>query len=59
MRVIAGEARGRRLKSIKGILTRPTSDRIIEALFNILAPYLPVEKGLDLLLALEAWELRP
>ena len=48
MRVIAGEARGGRLKSIKGSLTRPTSDRIKEALFNILAPYLPVEKGLDL-----------
>lgn len=48
MRIIAGEARGRRLKSIKGTSTRPTSDRIKESLFNILAPYLPVEKGLDL-----------
>lgn len=48
MRIIAGEARGRRLKSIKGSSTRPTSDRIKESLFNILAPYLPVDKGLDL-----------
>ena len=48
MRIIAGEAGGRRLKSIKGSSTRPTSDRIKESLFNILSPYLPVGQGLDL-----------
>ncbi len=38
MRVIAGEFRSRRLKSIPGIETRPTPDRLRETLFNILAP---------------------
>lgn len=38
MRVIAGNARGRRLKTRKGLETRPTADRIKEALFNVLAP---------------------
>jgi len=37
MRVIAGCARGRRLKTRKGLETRPTADRVKEALFNILA----------------------
>ena len=37
MRIIAGCARGRRLKTRKGQETRPTADRIKEALFNILA----------------------
>ena len=36
MRVIAGEFRSRRLESIPGNATRPTSDRVREALFNIL-----------------------
>ena len=36
MRVIAGEFRSRRLESIPGDATRPTSDRVREALFNIL-----------------------
>jgi 16S rRNA (guanine(966)-N(2))-methyltransferase RsmD len=36
MRVIAGEFRSRRLESIPGQATRPTADRIREALFNIL-----------------------
>ena len=38
MRVIAGEFRSRRLKSIPGAATRPTPDRLRESLFNILAP---------------------
>jgi 16S rRNA (guanine(966)-N(2))-methyltransferase RsmD len=37
MRVIAGEFRSRRLKSIPGDATRPTPDRLRETLFNILA----------------------
>lgn len=36
MRVIAGEFRSRRLKSIPGLATRPTPDRLRETLFNIL-----------------------
>jgi 16S rRNA (guanine(966)-N(2))-methyltransferase RsmD len=36
MRVIAGEFRSRRLISVEGLQTRPTSDRLRETLFNIL-----------------------
>src|SRR4051812_37166824 len=38
MRVIAGEFRSRRLKSLEGLDTRPTPDRVRESLFSILAP---------------------
>jgi 16S rRNA (guanine(966)-N(2))-methyltransferase RsmD len=38
MRIIAGEFRGRVLKSPADHRTRPTSDRLRETLFNILAP---------------------
>ena len=40
MRVIAGTYRSRRLLSPPGTATRPTSDRLRETLFNILAPRL-------------------
>src|SRR2546430_17054081 len=36
MRIIAGELRSRRIKSIPGEDTRPTPDRLRESLFNIL-----------------------
>ena len=36
MRVITGTARGRRLKELEGLETRPTTDRVKEGLFNIL-----------------------
>lgn len=36
MRVIAGEARGRRLQPLGGTAVRPTPDRVREALFSIL-----------------------
>lgn len=38
MRVIAGEFRSRRLKSVAGLNVRPTPDRLRETLFNVLAP---------------------
>lgn len=38
MRVIAGEFRSRRIKSLPGTNTRPTPDRLRETLFNVLAP---------------------
>jgi len=38
MRVIGGEFRSRRLTTIPGLATRPTPDRLREALFNVLAP---------------------
>lgn len=37
MRIIGGTARGRRLHTPRGLSVRPTSDRVKEALFNILA----------------------
>ncbi len=40
MRVIAGSARRIQLKTLEGMDTRPTTDRIKETLFNMIAPYL-------------------
>lgn len=37
LRVISGSAKGRKLKSVPGDTTRPVTDRVKEALFNILA----------------------
>lgn len=37
LRVIAGTAKGRKLKSVPGDTTRPVMDRVKESLFNILA----------------------
>lgn len=48
MRVIAGKARGMKLKTIEGLDTRPTIDRIKETLFNIIAFDLPEAKVLDI-----------
>ncbi len=36
LRVIGGSAKGRRLKSVPGDMTRPITDRVKEALFNII-----------------------
>jgi 16S rRNA (guanine966-N2)-methyltransferase len=38
MRVIAGKYRGRTLKSPADLRTRPTSDRLRETIFNVIAP---------------------
>jgi len=48
MRVIAGKAKGLTLKTIKGDLTRPTTDRIKETLFNMIAFSLADCRFLDL-----------
>jgi len=47
MRIIAGQAKGRRIAVPPGNAVRPTSDRIKEALFNILGP-VDDQKFLDL-----------
>ena len=47
MRVIAGEFRSRRLKTLPGMALRPTPDRLREALFNILAPRIEGATFLD------------
>lgn len=48
MRVIAGEFRGLRLNEPKNRNIRPTTDRIKEDIFNIIAPYLAECRFLDL-----------
>lgn len=48
MRVITGKARGVQLKTPNGMLTRPTSDRVKEALFSIINFEIPGSKVLDL-----------
>jgi 16S rRNA (guanine966-N2)-methyltransferase len=48
MRVVAGLYRGRRLAAPPGDATRPTSDRVREALFSILGPRVQDARVLDL-----------
>ena len=48
MRVIAGRYRGRRLQAPPGDATRPTSDRVREALFSVLAARVSGARVLDL-----------
>lgn len=48
LRIIGGTARGRRLKGPPQGTARPTSDRVREALFNILAPRLGGSRFLDI-----------
>jgi 16S rRNA (guanine(966)-N(2))-methyltransferase RsmD len=48
MRVIAGEAKGRRLRAVPGDTTRPITDRAKEALFDILADRVRGARVLDL-----------
>ena len=48
MRVIAGSARGRRLKQLEGMDTRPTTDRVKEGLFNVIQFDIAGRRVLDL-----------
>ncbi len=48
MRIISGDLKGRKLLSVRGMATRPTSDRVREALFNILGARTHNAKVLDL-----------
>ena len=48
MRVITGSARGVVLKTPDGMTTRPTADRVKEALFSIIQFEVPAAKVLDL-----------
>lgn len=62
-RIIGGRARGRRLVTPKGVGTRPTSDRVREALFSALESRLGTLSGITFLdlyagsgaVGLEAW----
>ena len=48
MRVISGIAKGTKLNSIDDLSTRPTLDRVKEALFNIIQTHLREAEVLDL-----------
>jgi len=48
LRVIAGKYRSRPLRSLRGLEVRPTTDRLRETLFNVLAPRLQDSVWLDL-----------
>ena len=48
MRVITGTARGVQLKTPEGMTTRPTADRVKEALFSIIQFEIPGARVLDL-----------
>jgi 16S rRNA (guanine966-N2)-methyltransferase len=48
MRVIAGRYRRRLLTAPRGMTTRPTSDRLRETLFNVLAPHIEGARFADL-----------
>ena len=47
MRIISGLHKGRRLKAPPGMNTRPTADKVKEALFSVLASFVPEAKVLD------------
>jgi len=46
-RILAGQGKGRRLRSPRGLETRPTGARVRQTLFDILAPELPGARFLD------------
>ena len=48
MRVVAGRAKGIALKTPTGMLTRPTADRVKEAMFSVIQFDLPGARILDL-----------
>ncbi|WP_054956437.1 16S rRNA (guanine(966)-N(2))-methyltransferase RsmD [Paenibacillus dakarensis] len=48
MRVVAGSAKGRPLKSVPGMGTRPTTDKVKEAIFSMIGPYFDGGAVLDL-----------
>lgn len=48
MRVISGTARGRRLKELQGMDTRPTTDKVKESIFNIIQFDIEGRRALDL-----------
>lgn len=48
LRIIGGNLKRKKLFTPKGMVTRPTSDRVKEALFNILGPHITNASVLDL-----------
>ncbi|WP_010649509.1 16S rRNA (guanine(966)-N(2))-methyltransferase RsmD [Oceanobacillus massiliensis] len=48
MRVIAGDLKGRQLKAVPGKSTRPTTDKVKEAVFQVMGPFFGGGMVLDL-----------
>ncbi|MCQ6275148.1 16S rRNA (guanine(966)-N(2))-methyltransferase RsmD [Bacillus sp. V3B] len=48
MRVVSGSCKGKALKAVPGNSTRPTTDKVKEAIFNMIGPYFDGGIGLDL-----------
>jgi 16S rRNA (guanine966-N2)-methyltransferase len=48
LRIVSGRFKGKRLASFKGMDIRPTSDKVREAIFNILPREFPFKRALDL-----------
>lgn len=48
MRVISGKLKGRRLQPVPNMKTRPTSDKVKEAVFHLIGPYFEGGLALDL-----------
>ena len=48
VRIISGDLKGRKLRSLDGYKTRPTANRTREAIFNIFASQIPGSRVLDL-----------
>ncbi|CQR25351.1 type II DNA modification methyltransferase [Streptococcus varani] len=48
MRIVSGNYGGRPLKTLEGKLTRPTSDKVRGAIFNMIGPYFDGGRVLDL-----------
>ncbi|WP_447408127.1 16S rRNA (guanine(966)-N(2))-methyltransferase RsmD [Weissella confusa] len=48
MRIVSGEFGGRPLKAVPGDATRPTTDKVKEAIFSMIGPYFDGGRSLDL-----------
>lgn len=48
MRVVSGSAKGRPLKAVPGMGTRPTTDKVKEAIFSMIGPFFNGGNALDL-----------
>ena len=55
MRVITGSCRGKKLKTLESLDTRPTTDMVKEAVFSIIQFDVPASSVLDLLQAAVKW----
>ncbi len=58
MRVVAGTFGGRPLKTLAGKTTRPTTDKVKGAMFNMIGPFLMVVGCLICILEAGVWVLR-